>query len=148
VQTNGGITAQLSASSITPGSDQSTITFNTGETPSGTYLVKVTGSTAGGASRTVELLLPIPGTQVSACYLTSDKTCDTQKSPSIKLELNNSVRVAPYFIDQLQPGTYVIQAWKDTNNNDRIDTGDLYGESRSGVSPPSANIDVTVGAQP
>jgi serine protease len=148
VQTNGGITAQLSASSIMPGSDQSTITFNTGETPSGTYLVKVTGSTAGGASRTVELLLPIPGTQVSACYLTSDKTCDTQKSPSIKLELNNSVRVAPYFIDQLQPGTYVIQAWKDTNNNDRIDTGDLYGESRSGVSPPSANIDVTVGAQP
>jgi serine protease len=147
VQASDGITAQLSASSITPGSE-STITFDTGEAASGTYSVRVTGSAAGGVSRTLDLRLPIPGTLVSACHLTSDKTCDAQKSPSIKLELNNSVTVAPYFIDQLQPGSYVIQAWKDTNNNDRLDKGDLYGESRSGVSPPSANIDVTVSSQP
>jgi serine protease len=147
VQASGGINAQLSASSITPGSE-STITFDTGEALPGTYLVRVTGSAAGGVSRTLQLLLPIPGTLVSACYLTTNKTCDAQKSASIKLELNNSVTVAPYFIDQLQPGSYVIQAWKDTNNNDRLDTGDLYGESRTGVSPPSANIDVTVSSQP
>ena len=85
---------------------------------------------------------------MSACYLTTSNTCDAQKSASIKLELNNSVTVAPYLIDQLQPGAYVIQVWKDSNNNDRLDTGDLYGESRSGISPPSANIDVTVGVQP
>jgi serine protease len=147
VQASGGITAELSASSIEPGSESS-ITFNTGEASPGTYLVRVTGSAAGGVSRTLQLLLPIPGTLVSACYLTSNKTCDDQKSHSIKLELNNSVTVAQYFIDQLQPGSYVIQAWKDTNNNDRLDTGDLYGESRSGVSPPSANIDVNVSSQP
>jgi serine protease len=148
VQASGGITAQLSASSITPGSDESTITFDTGEAASGTYPVRVTGSAAGGVSRTIQLLMPIPGTLVNACYLTTNKTCDTQKSASIKLELNNTVTVAPYVIDQLQPGAYVIQAWKDSNNNDRLDTGDLYGESRTGVSPPSANIDVTVSSQP
>jgi serine protease len=147
VQASDGISAQLSASSITPGSE-STITFDTGETASGTYLVRVTGSTAAGVSRTVQLLLPIPGTIVSACHLTTDNTCDTQKSASIKLELNNSVTVAPYLIDQLQPGAYVIQAWKDSNNNDRLDKGDLYGESSTGVSPPSANVDVTVSSQP
>ena len=147
VQASGGITAELSASSITPGSE-STITFDTGEATSGTYSVRVTGSAAGGVSRSVEMLLPIPGTLVSACYLTGNKTCDSQKSASVKLELNNSVTVAPYLIDQLQPGAYVIRAWKDSNNNDRLDTGDLYGESRTGISPPSTNIDLTVSSQP
>lgn len=146
VQASGGITAQLSASNITPGSD-STITFDTGEAVSGTYSVRVTG-TAEGVSRTIQLLLPIPGTLVSACFQTNNNACDAQKSASIKLELNNSITVAPYLIDQLPPGSYVIQAWKDSNNNDRLDTGDLYGESRTGVSPPSANIDVTVSSQP
>jgi serine protease len=142
VQASGGISAQLSASSIMPGSE-STITFDPGTAPSGTYLVRVIG-TAGGFSRSVQLLLPIPGTLVSACYLNADNSCNVQKSASIKLELNDAVTVAPYLIDRLQPGSYVIQAWKDSNNNGRLDSGDLYGESRTGITPPSENVDVTL----
>jgi serine protease len=148
VQTAGGITAQLSSSSLLPGGANSpsvTLTLNMSQAAAGAHVVRLIG-TAAGVTRSVPFFIPISlaGTLVQACYLTPSGQCDEQKSQTTILESNGSSTSAPYSIENLPAGDYQMLAWKDLNNDDQIDAGDLYGESSLRVSPPQQNVGVTL----
>jgi hypothetical protein len=142
VQTTGGITAQLSGTSLLPGGGV-TLTLNMSRAAAGAHVVRLLGS-GGGVTRTVPFFIPISiaGTIVQACSLTSDGQCDDTKTQTTTLDSNGSSTSAPYVIDNLKPGEYQMLAWKDLNNDGLINTGDLYGESSLRVSPPSSNVGV------
>jgi serine protease len=148
VQTVGGITAQLSTPNLVPGGmngSSITLTLNLSNAAAGAHVVRLLG-TAGGVTRSVPLFIPISlaGTLVQACYLTSDNQCDQVKSETTTLDSNGSSTSAPYSIDNLQPGQYVMLAWKDLNFDDVINAGDLYGESPVNVSPPRNGVGVAL----
>ena len=154
VQTTGGITAQLSGPNLIAdglGSQGITLTLDMGRATAGAHVVRLIG-TAAGVKRTVPLLIPISlsGTLVQACYL-SNGQCDEVKSETIILDSNDSSTTAPYEIDNLKAGGYQMLAWKDLNNDQTINAGDLYGESALRVTPPVKDIGIalerlTVGA--
>jgi serine protease len=148
VQTTGGITAQLSSPSLVPGGVNGasvTLTLNMSQAAAGAHVVRLLG-TAAGLTRSVPFFIPISldGTLVQACYLTSDGQCDEQKTQTTTLNSNGSSTSAPYLIDNLPAGDYQMLAWKDLNNDDVINAGDLYGESSLRISPPQQNIGVAL----
>jgi serine protease len=148
VQTVAGITAQLSSPSLVPGGVKGssvTLTLNLSNAAAGAHVVYLIGTTAG-ITRKVPLFIPISlaGTLVQACYLTSDNQCDQVKSETATLDSNGSSTSAPYLIDNLPPGQYVMLAWKDLNLDDLINAGDLYGESPLSVTPPRNGVGVAL----
>ena len=148
VQTVGGITAQLSSPSLVPGGVKGssvTLTLNMSNAAAGAHVVYLVG-TSTGITRKVPLFIPISlaGTLVQACYLTSDNQCDQIRSETKTLDSNGSSTSAPYLVDNLQPGQYVMLAWKDLNFDDLINAGDLYGESALSVTPPRNGVGVAL----
>jgi serine protease len=148
VQTVGGIKAQLSSPSLVPGGVNGpsvTLTLNMSQAAAGAHVVRLLG-TAAGVTRSVPFFIPISlaGTLVQACYLTPDGQCDEQKTQTTTLDSNGSSTSAPYTVDNLPAGDYQMLAWKDLNNDEVINTGDLYGESSLRVSPPQQNIGVAL----
>jgi serine protease len=155
VQTTGGITAQLSSPNLIAdglGGQGITLTLDMSRAAAGAHVVRLIG-TASGVKRTVPLFIPISlsGTLVQACHLTTDGQCDEVKSVTSTLNSDGSSTSAPYEIDNLKAGDYQMLAWKDLNNDQIINAGDLYAESSLRVRPPVRDIGIalerlTVGA--
>ncbi|MEM6328479.1 MAG: hypothetical protein AAF791_15295 [Bacteroidota bacterium] len=57
---------------------------------------------------------------------------------------NTGVQGTSYTIGNIVPGNYFLDVWKDTNNNNVIDTGDLYNywgsTGQAGVPPTPVSI--------
>ena len=148
VQTTGGITAQLSSPNLFAdglGGLGITLTLDMSRAAAGAHVVRLIG-TAAGVKRTVPLFIPISlsGTLVQACSLTKDGKCDDLKSITGTLDSNDSSTTAPYEIDNLKAGEYQMLAWKDLNNDETINAGDLYGESALRVTPPVKDIGIAL----
>jgi serine protease len=148
VQTTGGITAQLTSPNLIAdglGGQGVTLTLDMSRAAAGAHVVRLIG-TAAGVKRTVPLFIPISlsGTLVQACYLTTDGKCDEVKSITSTLNSNDSSTSAPYEIDNLKAGEYQMLAWKDLNNDEIINAGDLYGESSLRVTPPVKDIGIAL----
>ena len=73
------------------------------------------------------------GTIVVACYLT-DLGCDEVKSQIIQVA--GSGPSVPYELNGLEAGGYVLVGWRDVNQNEAIDEGDLFGAYSSGGGAP------------
>ncbi|MFN3265962.1 MAG: S8 family peptidase [Deinococcales bacterium] len=83
------------------------------------------------------------GTKVVACFIASpDDLCNETNSKLITL--NSSGSSANYTLSDLADGSYFVIAWKDSNSNDKIDSGDLLGIASNAVSPPASNINIAV----
>jgi serine protease len=120
---------------------------------SGSYRVVFTG-TSGALSRKAELninvqsaALPsvnLAGTFVIACFVASQTDiCNTQKSKLVQLTASGSSLA--YTISDLSDGVYLMVAWKDTDNNQDINNGDLIGVYDNDlVTPPASNIGFAV----
>jgi uncharacterized protein (DUF2141 family) len=102
--------------------------------PSGTLRGSVTAPPGQDAEKTI----------VVACHLT-DQGCDEVKSQII--QVTGGGPSVPYELNGLEAGGYVLVGWRDVNQNETIDEGDLFGAYSSGggdpytaVRPPSVGL--------
>ncbi|WP_027482934.1 hypothetical protein [Deinococcus pimensis] len=82
-------------------------------------------------------------TVVVACEIGRDLCADHYKVARIR---TRGAR-AEYAIADLTPGRYRVFAWKDTNDSQTIDTGDLYGEYVRVVYGVETNVNIKVAWQ-
>jgi serine protease len=131
--------------------------------PFGTYALKVQGTANGlnGLTRDASLSLnvidtnaPAPpqadlkGTSIVFCYYdAANDACVLENSGT--LIVGESGTRVNYQTPQLTPGTYQVWACKDTNNDKKCGTDELYGEYIVGsglglVNPPATGINITL----
>ena len=67
----------------------------------------------------------IRDTQVVACWLLQDESCDRERSKSVRVDRDG--RAAGYRIEGLVPGQYAIFGWKDVNGDGVVGPGDYLG---------------------
>ncbi len=93
----------------------------------------------------------LSGTRILACFVLNDD-CDPNRSRTLSIQTSGID--ASYSIPELSSGNYVILAWKDNNDNNRVDAGDYFGFysadgiGESLVSPPASDINFTVSEIP
>ena len=91
----------------------------------------------------------LSGTLTTACFVSGD-ACDLDKSRIGTIQ--DSADSAPYTFADVDTGQYRLIAWKDVNDNDQVDSGDLFGfYSLNGlgtteVTPPAESLDFSVAA--
>ena len=74
---------------------------------------------------------------------------DETKSTYIRILRDG--RSAPYTLRDLAPGTYLVAAWKDVNENEEVDDGDYLGvyvdaQGDYLVRPPRSGVDFSLEA--
>jgi serine protease len=88
-------------------------------------------------------LIDVAGTALYACYYLGNGKCDLDRTSGVRL--NGSAVSSPYRFSALENADYALVAWKDINQDYKINNGDLYGFYAQGstlklVRPPSSNI--------
>jgi serine protease len=152
-----GVTGSFSPNPAT-GSSVLTLSAASGAV-TGTYTLTVRG-TAGSLVREASLNLSvvaapppppppatIAGTYVFGLYIDQDGNLDETKSTYIRILRDG--RSAPYTLRNLSPGTYLVAAWKDVNENGEVDDGDYLGvytdaQGNELVQPPKTGVDFSV----
>lgn len=149
-----GLTGSFSPN---PATAQSLLSLSLGQGVSpGSYSLRVQG-TSGSLVREALLNLSvvaspppppppatIQGTLVFGLYIDQDGNLDETKSTYIPILRDG--RSAPYTLRDLAPGTYLVAAWKDVNQNGDVDPGDYLGvyvdsAGRYLVEPPRSGLD-------
>jgi|UniRef100_A0A7C3HIJ0 serine protease len=149
-----GVVGTFSQASVT--GSNATLNLNvSGSAQVGNYGLTIT-ATGGGKSKTVTLSLRIEsasvgrptlnGTVVVACYYIGND-CDQLRSQA--LVINSNITSTRYSFKNLEAGRYLIIAWKDSNNNDELDSGDWLGVyTENGnlvlVQPPRSDLSFNV----
>jgi len=127
----GGVSHTLSPNPAS--GSTSTLRLQVSSTPAqGSYTLTLSGS-GGSLTRTVSLPLQIatppapPNVQdtVVVALFVAGNTIDLGLSEAVVVR--QSGRVAPYSIPDLEPGDYLVIAWKDVNGDDDITPGDYLG---------------------
>ena len=126
----------------------------------GTYALKVTG-TANGLTREASIsvnvvdfnappspLEDISGTIIIFCNYLND-ACD--RATTKVIEITKSGTAFQYTAPELADVNYLVVAWKDGNNDRKINEGDLYGgysvnNDFAFVRPPATDININIGA--
>jgi serine protease len=145
-----------------PATATSVLTLSVGQgAAEGSYALTVRG-TAGSLMREASLSLnvvaapppppppaTIAGTYVFGLYIDEDGNLDETKSTYIRILRDG--RSAPYTLRDLAPGTYLVAAWKDVNENEEVDDGDYLGvyvdaQGDYLVRPPRSGVDFSLEA--
>ncbi len=143
-------------SSATVSDSSASLTLNVaGSAVAGNYGLTITAS-GGGKTRTATLSLQIAnanatrpslsGTLVLACYYLGND-CDQIRSRVIAIQSN--VSSTTYRFRDLEAGRYLLLAWKDSNQNEELDSGDWLGiYTENGdlvlVEPPRSELSFSV----
>lgn len=154
-----GVTGSFSPN---PATATSVLTLSVGQgAAQGSYTLTVRG-TAGSLTREASLSLSvvaapppppppatIAGTYVFGLYIDEDGNLDEAKSTYIRILRDG--RSAPYTLRNLSPGTYLVAAWKDVNENEDVDEGDYLGvyvdaQGNYLVRPPRSGVDFSLEA--
>ncbi|AWR87447.1 S8 family peptidase [Meiothermus taiwanensis] len=126
-----GINGQFNPSSVTGGTSTLRLQVSGSPTP-GTYNLTINGS-SGSINRSVGLALtvgtPAPppsvqGTVVFALYVAGN---DIDPNKSAFVTIAQTGQTAPYRIENLAGGDYVVIAWKDLDGDQDITPGDYLG---------------------
>lgn len=127
-----GVVGSFAPASVTGGSATLNLSVS-GSAQPGNYGLTVSAS-GGGKTKTATLSLRVEsasaarptlaGTLVLACYYIGND-CDQLKSQVVRI--NSGVTSTRYSFKNLEAGRYLIIAWKDSNNNDELDSGDWLG---------------------
>jgi serine protease len=127
----------------------------TGSPAPGTYSLTINAS-GGGINRSVGLALTlgagappptVQGTMVFALFIAGN---DIDVNRSKVVEITQTGQTAPYQIDDLERGEYIVVAWKDVDGNRDVTPGDYIGgfTNPAGdlllVRPTANNINVTL----
>jgi len=147
-----GVSGQFIPSSVTGSTSTLRLQVSGSPTP-GTYNLTINGS-GGSINRSVGLALrvgtaapppTVQGTAVFALYIAGN---DIDLDKSAVVRVNQTGQSAPYRIDDLAGGDYVVIAWKDLDGDEDITPGDYLGGYTNAdgdlllVRPTASNINV------
>lgn len=135
--------------------DSTVLTLSVAGSLTGTFALEVQ-ATGGTLSRTRPLSVTVSsetpseetdinGSYVYACPVAQAVCTLSEQIPAVKITTNGSS--ASYTIPNVPAGVYHVNAWKDLNNNGRVDAGEpsgsyLFGTVAAEVIPPASGIDI------
>jgi serine protease len=92
--------------------------------------------------------LDLAGTVMYACNYLGNGKCDSSRTVGIRL--NSPGSSSQYQFPELENTNYVVLAWKDISEDNKINKGDLYGFYLQGsnlglVRPPVSSVNLKIG---